>query len=188
MDKIKDIIDIILSEAEEQAEQVLLKADAEIAQNSSEVENEIMRLQMVTDERISSEKDSIAMRTESILESRTRQIRLQQKQDVISKVIKLALKKFAAYPDDKKIEFYKKLITSRNIHAGEISLNQAEQKLVDQLLAELGSEFTAGDVADIEAGLIVTHNKIEENLSFDLVIRDKRSELSALAASELFAN
>lgn len=188
MDKIKDIIDIILSEAKEQAEQILLRADAEIAKNSSEAENEIARFQMVADERISSEQDLITTRAESMLESGSRQMKLQQKQDIISEVIELALNKFSAYSDLDKIDFYKKIILSRNIASGSLNLNQAEQHLLKPLLSELGSSFTAGDPADIRAGVIVTHNKIEENLSLDLVIRDKRSELSALAAYELFGD
>ena len=62
-------------------------------------------------------------------------------------------------------------------------MNKTEQELLDPLLTKLGSEFSAGEIADISGGLIVKHDRIEENLSLDLIIRDNQAKLSVIVAN-----
>lgn len=186
MDKIKEILDIILSEAEEQAEQILKKAEAEIAKNRSQTDLDIFELTEQINDQISVEVDAIYTRNESMIENKTRQLKLAQRQALIQSIIDQATKKFSNMPDEEKIALYQSMIKSRGIDRGEILLNQTEQYILPDLLAALGSSFTAGAIAPIKGGLLLVHDRIEENLSIDLILRDKRTELSSLAANILF--
>ncbi len=186
MDKIKEILDVILSEAGEQAEQILKKAEAEIAKNSSQTDLDIFELTEQVNNQIYADVDAIYTRNESMIENRIRQLKLAQRQDLIQSVIDQAIAKFSAMSDDEKVSLYKSFIVSRGIDQGEISLNQADQKIMPALLAELGPSFSAGNIASIKGGLLLRHDRLEENLSLDLILRDKRAELSSLAADILF--
>lgn len=186
MDKIDKIIEVILSEAQDQADLILQRADQEIARKRSEIKVEIEKINLLTDQTITSEQKSIQIRTESLIETRLRQEKLEHRQRLIAEVIDLALNKFNSQSNREKIKFYSDLIKAKGIKSGEISLNQAEQDLLEPLLAELGSGFSAGEIADISGGMIVKHDRIEENLSLDLIIRDNRAKLSVIVANELF--
>jgi len=56
-----------------------------------------------------------------------------------------------------------------------------------QLLTRLGTDFSAGEVVDISGGIIIEHERIENNLSLDLIIRDNRPELSVIVSEILFS-
>lgn len=187
MDKINKIIDVILSEAQDQADQILMKADLKIAQSRSENDAQIEKIKLLAEDEIATEQESIAIKTESLIETRSRQKRLVQRQQLISEVIDLALKKFSSLSDQEKVDFYTELIDKRNIKAGEISLNRSEQSLLPQLLNRLGTDFSAGEVVDISGGVIIEHERIENNLSLDLIIRDNRPELSVIVSDILFS-
>ncbi|NLJ70372.1 MAG: hypothetical protein GX328_02755 [Clostridiaceae bacterium] len=186
MDKIDKIIEVILSEAQDQADKILQKADQDIARKRSEIEAEIKKINLLTDQEIASEQETIQIRTDSLIETRLRQERLKHRQLLIEEVIDLTLNKFNSQSDQEKIKFYSDLIQTKNIKSGEISLNRAEQSLLDPLLSKLGPEFSAGEISDISGGMIVKHDRIEENLSLDLIIRDNRAKLSVIVANELF--
>lgn len=186
MDKINNIIDIILSEAQNEADQILLKVDQSIAKSKSENDAEIEMIKLLAEGEIATEKEAISLKTESLIETRSRQQRLAQRQQLISEVIELALKKFDDLSDQSKVELYAKTIRSRGVEAGEICLNRNEQELLKPLLSGLNSNFVAGEIVDISGGLIIKHNRIEENLSLDLIIRDNRPSLSVIVAGVLF--
>lgn len=187
MDKIKEILDVILSEAEEQAKQIIAKADAEIAKNSSQTDLDIFELTEEVDRQIHAEVDAIYTRNDSIIESKTRQLRLEQRQQLIQSIIDDAVNQFRTLDEDKKVTLYKSFVNSRHIIGGTISLNREDQGIMGRLLEELGDQFSAGPEANIKGGLLVVHDRIEENLSLDLILRDKRAELSSLAANLLFS-
>ncbi|NLM19530.1 MAG: hypothetical protein GX217_05845 [Clostridiaceae bacterium] len=186
MDKINKIIEVILSEAQDQANQILQKTDKDIAQKRSETEAEIKKINLLTDQEIASEQKIIQIRTESLIETRLRQEKLEQRQSLIAEVIDLALNKFNSQSEQEKIKLYSDLIQAKDIKSGEISLNRDEQRLLDSLLSQLGPGFSAGEIADISGGMIIKHDRIEENLSLDLIIRDHRAKLSVIVANQLF--
>ncbi|HHU53635.1 MAG TPA: hypothetical protein GXZ43_06135 [Clostridiaceae bacterium] len=186
MDKIDKIIEVILSEAQAKADQILQRADHEIVRKRSETKVEIEKINLLTDQTIKSEQETMQIRTESLIETGLRQKRLEQRQCLIEEVIDLALLKFSSQSNQEKIKLYSDLIQAKGIKSGEISLNKAEQDLLEPLLTKLGSEFSAGAIADISGGLIVKHDRIEENLSLDLIIRDNRAKLSVIVANNLF--
>jgi len=105
---------------------------------------------------------------------------------LIAEVIDLALNKFNSQSEQEKIKLYSDLIQAKDIKSGEISLNRDEQRLLDSLLSQLGPGFSAGEIADISGGMIIKHDRIEENLSLDLIIRDHRAKLSVIVANQLF--
>lgn len=186
MDKINKIIEVILSEAQDQADQILQKADQDIAQKRSEIEAKIEKINLLTEQEIGSEQEIIQIRTESLIENRLRQEKLEQRQRLITEVIDLALNKFNLQSEQEKIKLYSDLIKAKDIKSGEICLNKAEQSLLDSLLSELGPGFSAGEIVDILGGMIIKHDRIEENLSLDLIVRDNRARLSVIVANELF--
>jgi len=80
-----------------------MKADLKIAQSRSENDAQIEKIKLLAEDEIATEKESIAIKTESLIETRSRQKRLVQRQQLISEVIDLALKKFGSLSDQEKL-------------------------------------------------------------------------------------
>ncbi len=186
MDKIKEITDIILSEAEAKADQIREHAEQTIARDKAEYEADRIKLSMESEKTTNSALESIRIRSQSLTESRLRQLKLAQRQELIQAVLDQTVEQFRNLPDQQKIDLYAELICRKNIKEGKIRVNQSEQKILDGLLQQLGDGFSKGEPIAIQGGLIVLHDLIEENFSIDLILRDKRSELSSLIAEILF--
>jgi hypothetical protein len=65
-------------------------------------------------------------------------------------------------------------------------LPEVDQELGPSLLGQLGDKFTLASAAgNFRAGLVVRQGRIEDNLTYDLAIRNSRAELAQLAAELL---
>ncbi|NLJ95353.1 MAG: hypothetical protein GX326_07700 [Clostridiaceae bacterium] len=186
MDKIKEIVAVILSEAEDEAKKIQANADAEIKTVRLDLEAELAELDQATEQTIIADTESSKQRGQSLLESRLREYDLQQRQAVIEEIINQAVASFKALPFSEKTDIYQNAVEAAGIKAGEIRLNEQDQPCLEPLLEKLGEGFAKGEVANIEGGLLVTHDRIEENLSIDLILRDKRTDLASFIAKLLF--
>ena len=103
-------------------------------------------------------------------------------------VVARALGKLSQEPPETRIARYAGWIRALNIEGGVITLSAHEKTaLGDALLRVLpGGEFSISEKeGDFTGGLMVAHGRIEDNLTYDLVVRDHRPELARLTFDKL---
>ena len=129
---------------------------------------------------------NILARGESLVRSEHRKDNLQKRQLQVEDLIEAALDKLASDPAEEKVDRYLQMIKSRELTGGEIMLPEVDQELGPSLLGQLGDKFTLASAAgNFRAGLVVRQGRIEDNLTYDLAIRNSRAELAQLAAELL---
>ncbi len=187
MAKIDKIIELILSEARQEADRIMAEADQTMAVNLAENEAEIQNVQRQAQDRLNDQLAAVASRSQSKLENQTRQLKLEQRQTLISEIIGEALVRLKSLKPEAKLKLYRDMVEKHQVQSGQVRLNEADQAILPDLLKALGPGFEAGRPVDIGAGMVIDQGKVEHNLSLDLVLKDNRSELSALVADILFS-
>ena len=132
-----------------------------------------------------SEQDAglLVKRAESLADAERRKRGLASKQKIVDEVIARALGKLSAQPEETRAARYAGLIHALNIEEGVITLSGDEQTSVGgALLAALpaGRFSIAEEAGNFSGGLIVKHGRVQDNLTYDLIIRDHRPELARL--------
>ncbi|HHV41403.1 MAG TPA: hypothetical protein GXX72_00945 [Clostridiaceae bacterium] len=162
----------IEEEAEKRSE-VLLSDAKQTAEN------------ILKDNRRQTEADvtSLLQRGQSMVRSEIKKYSLQKRQEKIEAAIQSALEKLATDPAAEKLKRYVRMVKAAKIQGGEIVLAPSDRDLGSELLRELGQTFSlASESGDFIAGLIIKQGKIEDNLTFDLAIRNARAELTHFVA------
>jgi len=132
-----------------------------------------------------SEQDAglLVKRAESLADAERRKRGLADKQKIVDEVIARALGKLSAQPAETRAARYAGWIHALNIEEGVITLSGDEQTSVGgALLAALpaGRFSIAEEAGNFSGGLIVKHGRVQDNLTYDLIIRDHRPELARL--------
>lgn len=179
---------------------ILEDAKAEVSRIESETEefvreqqesSEKMRERVLADSRKNAEEDAKALiqRAESLASSECRKRDLSAKQDDVRRTIDLAVQQLVEAPAEVRLERYLSWIEARKIKEGVITLSAADQGLKDSLLKRLPTDkFTVADTpGKMRGGIIVSHGKMEENLTYDLVIHNYLPRLAQLAQNQLDA-
>ena len=175
---------------------ILEDAKAEVSRIESETEefvreqqesSEKMRERVLADSRKNAEEDAKALiqRAESLASSERRKRDLSAKR----RSIDLAVQQLVEAPAEVRLERYLSWIEARKIKEGVITLSAADQGLKDSLLKRLPTDkFTVADTpGKMRGGIIVSHGKMEENLTYDLVIHNYLPRLAQLAQNQLDA-
>ncbi len=139
-------------------------------------------------ERADHDAELLVKRGESIADAERRKRDLAGKQEIVDEVIARALRKLSQEPPETRIARYAGWIRALNIEGGVITLSAHEKTaLGDALLRVLpGGEFSISEKeGDFSGGLMVAHGRIEDNLTYDLVVRDHRPELARLTFDKL---
>ncbi len=179
---------------------ILEDAKAEVSRIESETEefvreqqesSEKMRERVLADSRKNAEDDAKALiqRAESLASSERRKRDLSAKQNDVRRTIDLAVQQLLEDPAEVRVERYVSWIEAHKIKEGVITLSLADQDLADSLLDKLpAGKFTVADTpGKMRGGIIVSHGKMEENLTYDLVIHNYLPRLSQLAQEQLEA-
>lgn len=179
---------------------ILEDAKAEVSRIESETEefvreqqesSEKMRERVLADSRKNAEDDAKALiqRAESLASSERRKRDLSAKQNDVRRTIDLAVQQLLEDPAEVRVERYVSWIEAHKIKEGVITLSLADQDLADSLLDKLpAGKFTvAATPGKMRGGIIVSHGKMEENLTYDLVIHNYLPRLSQLAQEQLEA-
>lgn len=179
---------------------ILEDAKAEVSRIESETENfvreqqessESMRKRVLEDSRKKAEEDAEALlgRAESLASSERRKRDLAVNQSDVRRSIDLAVELLTEASAEERVERYLSWIKSHNISAGEIILSERDQELAEALLAELPQgKFTVADTAGkMRGGIIVEHGRMEENLTYDLIIHNYMPRLTQLAKNQIDA-
>lgn len=186
MEGLLSIQERILDQARIQAEEILAQANRQCLELLETARQECLRIQEEMDHRTAGQVEAMLNRARSLAAMETRKQVLQKRQALIDQVLDTALEKACAMPDTEKLERYVRMIRQLDAVSGSITLSAADLGLADKLAETLGDGFLIRtEPGRFAGGLILQRGRIEDNLTFDLIIRNQRPQLSALAAAHL---
>lgn len=187
VDGLQAIQNRILKEAEATAAAILEQARSTAAESDRQAETQVAILRTEALGRADVQTAAILSRAASTAAMDSRRQQLLARQQLIDQVILMAGKQLHAMPDQEKLALYVNMVNSLQAESGEIALAQNDSHLGAALLEKLGPAFTlATQPGEFEGGVVLRRDRIEDNLTFDLMIRHERPRLSALAAQVLF--
>lgn len=184
MDNLDKLLELIQSETSEQID--VLKADDERYRERLFQEAEAQRQSILAEAVKRAEKDAeqLIARASSMARADRRKADLAAKQSDVARLIELALKQLVTKPKDDRITLYAGIIRNGAIAPGELILGKNDQDIADALLSKLPDGFTTSkEVGDFQGGFVIRRGAIEENFTYDLIVRNHRPELAQLAMS-----
>ncbi len=187
MDGINAIVNHILSEASENGALHAAAAAEQVAVISQQADSSCAEITASTSAKAQAAADAIINRAVSQVELEKRRALLEARQALIDEAMTQALKQLAGLNAVEKASLYKKLLLSVNATDGRVTVNAADRTLMSDLLPEVSSqlELTA-ETGEFSGGLLLSRGRIVDNLTFDLLVRNQRPQLAALAAKILF--
>ncbi|MEA4889463.1 MAG: V-type ATP synthase subunit E family protein [Clostridiaceae bacterium] len=187
MNGLEAIQDRILAEAREKANEILNHARQSAAETLASARqcNEAQLAE--TRQKASAQAEAIKSRARSMAAMEKRKALLQARRDLVDQAVDIAAVQLRQLDTDKKIAFYRQLLLRAKMQTGELVLSAADFNLGERIIADYsGSIHLAAAPGAFEGGLIIRQELIEENLTLDLIIKNRRSQLVRLAASVLF--
>lgn len=189
MDGLQLIQDRILEQAQEKAAEIAAKAQEQSQSIISQAQIEHDRYLADAAEKTKAQTEAMLNRASSLASMEKRKNNLQRRQRLIDRVIDQALLKVCGSSEADKLELYISLIEKTGAKNGIITLSQADQAIGNELIKRLKGDFSLADKpGSFSGGLILRRDRIEDNLTFDLIVRNQRPQLSAAAAEALPEN
>ena len=191
------IIEAILEEARKKAQEIAERAEEQAGNIRREGEEEAERLRSSMASAAEADAEALLSRARSAASLAARRTRLEARQTRISDFVDQALERLSSLPDEKKIELYARFLEAgrggetvvfsdrdRTSGVAQASLARAEEVRKDRGLprADWTVDSTPGAFS---GGLVLRRGRIEENLTFELIVQQARVELETYAASLL---
>ena len=143
--------------------------------------------------RNSAEKDAetIRLRRESAGNLEAKKMRLAAKQEAISASFAAAEKKLSELPKEEYIAFLKKKLAEIGASGGELAFNAKDRESIGEaLVSELnsgGGKFTLSEeILDASGGFVLRMGAVEVDLSFGMLLKTIRQEVTPEVVEVLF--
>lgn len=178
----------ILAEADRTVRSIEEESRQLVEKETLECERECQKILAEAKERADHDADLLVKRGESIADAERRKRDLAGKQEIVDEVIMRALDKLLQEPPEKRVARYADWIHALNIGEGVITLSANEKTALGGALLKAlpGGRFSiAEEEGDFTGGLMVAHGRVQDNLTYDLAVRDHRPELARLAFDKL---
>lgn len=188
MEGIERIKNHILAEADRTVRSIEEESRQLVEKETLECERECQKILVEAKERADHDADLLVKRGESIADAERRKRDLAGKQEIVDEVITRALDKLLQEPPEKRVARYADWIHALNIGEGVITLSANEKTALGGALLKAlpGGRFSiAEEEGDFTGGLMVAHGRVQDNLTYDLAVRDHRPELARLAFDKL---
>ena len=178
----------ILADAREEADAILRQARETAAELKEK--NEQTAAQLLTEARQTgnARAEAVVSRARSLAALDQRKTLLGARQELVDETIRLALERLAALEPERKLVLYQALIEQSGMAEGEVILSRQDQMLGPRLLLQSRCQISVSEQAgNFAGGLVIRSGLIEENLTFETMIKNDRPVLVRLAADILFA-
>lgn len=187
MDGIEAIVEHILADAREKAAQIEAGAAEQIDQIKTQADQACAVIRQEADHKGQQAAASVINRASSQAALESRRVLLEARQTLIDEVIAEATRQLSELDAAEKKDLYVRMIQATGASGGAVTTNAADQALMQEVVAVLGKSWElSGEPGTFSGGLILSRGRIEENLTFDLLVRNLRPQLAALAAGILF--
>jgi len=177
---IQDILKKIEIDGEKKVSVLEKQWNDKIGEEKSKIESELDTYYHQELDRIEKEIDNQERKRflDAKLENRNKI--LEKKREIINKLFDEVFSKFYSMDEDKYCNFLADLIKKQGGQDSfEVILNNNDKnKIGKKLISLLGKNYSISDkTASIKAGAILKKEKIEINISFDLIFKDKKEKL-----------
>lgn len=181
MEGIDRIKQHILAEAEAEIEALDAETRALVDQEISKAETECGIILDQARKRAQHDAEQIIKRAESVADSLVRKQALESRQALADRIIYQALELLRKKSAPERVALYAAWIRALGTAEGVITLSAADRAEIgeDLLKALPHGRFTLDPQAgDFSGGVLVTHGRIRDNLTYDVIMRDHRPELA----------
>lgn len=188
MEGIERIISHILAEADQAVEALAQETQSFVDQELGQAEEDARLLLADAALRAEEEAQLLIKRGESVADAERRKRDLEQKQALADEIIALALDRLSQEDAADRIKRYLAWIEKLGLTGGQITLSEQDLAPIGPALLEAlpaGCYSLDPEPGDFVGGIVVTHDRIRDNLTYDLAIRDHRAELAQLAMEYL---
>lgn len=189
-----DIKKKIEADAGAEARKILDRAKEQAAQIAAETDREIASVKRSYEERFKGEQPEILRRREIVANLDVKKLNLGARQQLIEEVYKGALEKLSSVPSDKYLAFIESML-DKAIKGGEetvITVGKGEKHITPDWIKGYNERHHANVVlsdvkASISGGFILSHDKVSDNASFEMLVRWLRDDLEADVVKRLFS-
>ncbi len=187
MDGMNAIVEHIMAGARARAAQTETETSAEVKVILAQAEEACERIRHESEIKAQTAADAVISRAASQAALESRRSSLVARQALIEQVVVDAVDQLCNLGSDEKSSLYLKLLRSLGADSGLVTVNTKDQPLMRAVLAKLGGTFELRDEpGNFSGGFQLRRGRIEDNLTFDLLVRNKHPQLVALAAGILF--
>lgn len=187
MDGIEAIVEHILADAREKAAQIEAGAAEQIDQIKTQADQACASIRQDADHKGQQAAAAVINRASSQAALEARRVLLEARQNLIDEVIADATHQLGELSDPEKKDLYVRMIQATGSSGGTVTANAADLALMQDVVAVLGKGWDLStEPGTFSGGLSLSRGRIVENLTFDLLVRNLRPQLAALAAGILF--
>ena len=187
MDGIEAIVEHILADAREKASQIEAAASEQVEQIHNQTEKACALILQEADQKGQQSAEAVINRAGSQAALESRRALLEARQNLIDEVIAESTSQLARLSDSEKKNLYVRMIQATGLSGGDLTVNASDQDMMKDVVKALGDGWELlGEPGNFSGGLILSRGRIVENLTFDLLVRNLRPQLAALAAGILF--
>ncbi|NLM76547.1 MAG: hypothetical protein GX173_00465 [Ruminococcaceae bacterium] len=189
MDGLEAIEKRIQADAREAAAEILRQSDKTAAEILAEQEATCQQILEQARTQGESQADAIVSRARSLTGLDQRKALLGSRQKLIEQALRRALDLLCAMPADDKARFYRKLIIRAGLSEGMVILAEADLDLGPALLSGGPAGLKLAEKpGSFAGGLVIRQGLIEENLTFETLLKNNHAQWVSLAASVLFGH
>ncbi len=189
-----DIKKKIEADAGAEARKILDRAKEQAAQIAAETDREIASIKNSYEERFKGEQPEIMRRREIVANLDVKKLNLGARQQLIEEVYEGALEKLSSVPSDKYVAFIESML-DKAVKDGEeavITVGKGEKHITPDWIKGYNERHHANVVlsdvkASISGGFILSHDKVSDNASFEMLVRWLRDDLEADVVKRLFS-
>lgn len=188
MEGIERIKNHILADADDAVDVITDEARAFVSKELGEGECQREAILAEAVERAEHDANLLVKRGQSVADADRRKRELENKQELADSVIDRALELLHNQPPEDRVRRYASWIGELGLEGGVITLSAAEQtELADDLLKVLPEgRFSIDETpGDFLGGVVITHGRIRDNLTYDLTVRDHRQELARIVLEHM---
>ena len=180
------IVDAILSEAKEKADEKMAETKKRIDEINAEYAEEIANVQKRGEQ---SRKDGVSAFFERFGAEKAayeREMLLKTERETAEELIKEAKNKILNMPKDEYFAYLAEIYKNQNDEdGGELLLSKEDRgNMPKGFLESLGKGLTLSESEADARGLIVKHGRVYVNCTIDAIFREKESELYDIAAGK----
>ena len=177
----------IQANACEEADEILREADKAAAEILAEQDKAGQRLLAEARSKAEVQAEAIVSRARSLAALDQRKALLRARQQLVDQTLQHVLDRLCRLPAADKLAFYRLLVERSGLTEGEVILAGADRDLGPLLLADRASGLTlSAEAGSFAGGLVVRRGLIEENLTFETLLKNNHAAWVSLAASVLF--
>ena len=192
MNGIDEIINKIISDAEAQANSITQSSEARIQSMRDEADEKIKTRKEDYEKQLSFYKSETERRRTTVADLDIKKELLKKKKELVLQVFESALQKLNALDKKEYLELIGKMIEQNASDGDEVIICSKDEKVitkafVEQIAKKKNITLKLSDKrGDFSGGIILSSDKLDKNLTFDVELKNIAEEYEAKISAMLF--